>query len=61
MLIVTVKPKKPSALNIKHPNGPQMIEAGVLWPNDSFTARRVRDGAVEIVETPVPAAEPPVA
>ncbi len=42
---VTVYPTKASALNVKHPHGPQMTLAGVIWPKDSFTGRRLSDGS----------------
>lgn len=51
MTTIKVLPNKPSALVLKHPNGPQMTKDGVLWPNDSFTARRLTDGSV--VRAPV--------
>ena len=42
---VTVYPTKASALNVKHPHGPQMELGGVVWPKDSFTGRRISDGS----------------
>ena len=45
MKTVTVYPTKASALNVKHPHGPQMTLAGVIWPRDSFTGRRLSDGS----------------
>jgi len=36
---------------VKHPKaGGFQAEGGAEWPNDSFTARRVRDGDVTIEE-----------
>ena len=32
--------------------------AGTTWPDDAFTARRVRDGDIEIVEEKAPTEEP---
>ncbi len=43
---VKVYPTKPSALNVKHPHGPQMTVGGAMWPKDSFTGRRLTDGSV---------------
>ena len=40
---VTVYPTKASALNVKHPHGPKMALAGVLWPQDGFTGRMISD------------------
>ena len=63
---VTVYPTKASALNIKHPHGHKMTLAGVIWPKDSFTGRRLRDGSVTADKAkayaPAPATEaaPPV-
>lgn len=45
-MTITVYPTKPSALNMKHPHGPQMAIGGVLWPKDSFTGRRLTDCSV---------------
>ena len=45
MKTITVYPTKASALNVKHPHGPQMTLAGVVWPKDSFTGRRLSDGS----------------
>ena len=45
MLTITVYPTKASALNVKHPHGPQMTLDGVFWPKDSFTGRRLADGS----------------
>ena len=50
MKTVTVYPTKASALNVKHPHGPRMALAGVIWPLDSFTARRLRDDSVTKIE-----------
>ena len=43
---IHVMPNKPSAIGIKHPDGPKLTADGALWPRDSFTARRLRDGSV---------------
>ena len=42
---ITVYPTKASALNVKHPHGPQMAVGGAIWPKDSFTGRRLADGS----------------
>ncbi len=42
---IEVWPTKRSAVNLKHPHGPMLAIAGALWPQDSFTARRLRDGS----------------
>ena len=48
---VTVYPTKASALNVKHPHGPQMELGGVIWPKDSFTGRRLSDGSATTDKT----------
>jgi len=43
---------------IKHPTaGPFRAVGSMDWPNDSFTARRIKDGDVTVVEEP-PADQP---
>ena len=43
MKTVTVYPTQASPLNVKHPHRPKMELAGVIWPLDGFTGRRLRD------------------
>ena len=45
MLTIKVKPAKESAKALKHPEGPVLGDRA-LWPNDSFTARRLADKSV---------------
>ncbi len=45
MLTIKVLPNKPSAKILKHPDGP-VLGDGALWPNDSFTARRLTDKSI---------------
>lgn len=65
---VTVKvyPTKRTAVGLKHPHGPVLLITGSLWPQDSFTARRLTDGAVtkdasKVYVPPVAPASPPAA
>lgn len=48
MSTIKVWPAKASAVDLKHPHGPKLALAGALWPEDSFTARRLRDGAATL-------------
>lgn len=34
-----------------HPCGALATNEGALWPRDQFTARRLRDGDIELVES----------
>ncbi len=43
---VKVYPTKKTAFGLKHPHGPALLITGSLWPQDSFTARRLTDGSV---------------
>ena len=46
MATIKVHPNKPTAVGLPHPHGPVLTKDGALWPNDSFTARRLADGSV---------------
>ncbi len=58
---VKVYPTKKTAVGLKHPHGPALLIAGSLWPQDSFTARRLTDGSVtkDASKVYVPAAPAP--
>lgn len=45
---IKVWPTKATAVDLKHPHGPALVLAGADWPDDSFTARRLRDGAATL-------------
>lgn len=45
---IKVWPTKATAVGMLHPHGPPLIAAGAEWPDDSFTARRLRDGSATV-------------
>ena len=45
MTPIKVWPTKATAVGLKHPHGPKLALAGALWPDDSFTGRRLLDGS----------------
>lgn len=59
MQFVDVRTKR-EGHSLTHPTGPVATNAGGRWPNDQFTARRLRDDDIEIVEND-PAPQPTVA
>ena len=56
MTTIKVWPTKATAVDLKHPHGPKLAITGALWPDDSFTGRRLLDGSAttEAVKVYVP-------
>jgi hypothetical protein len=46
MKTIKVYPTKASALRLEHPTAGKMRADGAMWPKDSFTCRRIKDGAI---------------
>jgi hypothetical protein len=57
---INVRPTKPSAIGLKHPDGAPLAKEGTIWPYDGFTCRLLTEKSIERVpdEKPAPAAAP---